>query len=805
MTHPLPHLVSRLCQRTAGLLLWLMAIATPTWAGLTVNGNATVTDSTTSLVWDQCPYGKTGATCATGTHLYGTWAGALDAAVAANTASYKGFTDWRVPNKNELESIAKINTYTSGVPAIDTTAFPGTPLDYFLTSTTYAPFPSNAWIVGFDEGGAVAGPKAFTYYVRLVRSGQSFASFDVLAQTITFANPGAQTMGTTPTLTATASSSLAPTFTSATTGVCTITTGGALTFVTAGTCTIRADQAGNGSFNAAPQVAQSFTVNAAVVPVLIVQNISFGTAPTLTAGGTGTVSATGGASGNSVVFSSSTPAACSVNASTGQVNALLAGTANCTITANQAGNSTYDSANAASQTISIAQLRQVISFGGAPSILSGRTGTVTAMGGLSGNPVVFASSTLGVCSVNASTGLVTGLGSGSGTCTITANQAGNTNYQAAAQTSQSFAVTATSGSFELISGQERPLLATGQVSLANGTSLNVADGTATMGSNLQLTNPTVCVNTGAGASTSATGAVQLVIGGQTLQFSPVAQISGSGAGAGSSTVLVLAQGLVNGQAQALPQLQSGSTVVSAPANAAMLVAGDTVLTSGSKGAQVIATKELSGATVMEVSAGSISLPCAANLCAGGQTELNVLAGERMQFDANGKLLSLQLGRAPASGCPASAGSTALAGDVLPPALLATGIYRETDVASLQDTSTRLGGKTLTEMLSQALQTAFPRLGLIGGNGYTDLNGLTIGFGSGAASSSLSALALPPITINPSLPDGVQELPDGTLQVVVKGLVVRLMPALTDTAVFSALLRALTRPSALAYWPMATCA
>lgn len=82
----------------------------------------------------------------------------------------------------------------------------------------------------------------------------------VAGQTITFVNPDAQNFGTMPTLTATASSTLAVSFTSATTGVCTITSGGALTFVTPGTCTIYADQAGDASYNAAPQVTQSFDV-----------------------------------------------------------------------------------------------------------------------------------------------------------------------------------------------------------------------------------------------------------------------------------------------------------------------------------------------------------------------------------------------------------------------------------------------------------------------------------------------------------------------------------------------------------------
>ena len=81
-------------------------------------------------------------------------------------------------------------------------------------------------------------------------------------QTITFANPGAQNFGTSPVLSATASSSLTVSFTSATTGVCAITTGGALTFAAAGTCTIDADQPGDGTYSAAPQVSRSFSVNA---------------------------------------------------------------------------------------------------------------------------------------------------------------------------------------------------------------------------------------------------------------------------------------------------------------------------------------------------------------------------------------------------------------------------------------------------------------------------------------------------------------------------------------------------------------
>lgn len=81
-------------------------------------------------------------------------------------------------------------------------------------------------------------------------------------QSIDFQNPGAQNFGTSPTLTATATSNLAVAFSSGTTSICTITAGGTLTFLSAGTCTIHADQAGDTVYDPAPRVSQSFVVNA---------------------------------------------------------------------------------------------------------------------------------------------------------------------------------------------------------------------------------------------------------------------------------------------------------------------------------------------------------------------------------------------------------------------------------------------------------------------------------------------------------------------------------------------------------------
>lgn len=85
------------------------------------------------------------------------------------------------------------------------------------------------------------------------------------SQTITFNNPGTLSFSSTPiTLTATASSNLEVTLTSTTTSVCTV-SGHELTTLAAGSCTINADQAGNETYDVAPQVSQTFTI-VAVVP-----------------------------------------------------------------------------------------------------------------------------------------------------------------------------------------------------------------------------------------------------------------------------------------------------------------------------------------------------------------------------------------------------------------------------------------------------------------------------------------------------------------------------------------------------------
>jgi hypothetical protein len=81
---------------------------------------------------------------------------------------------------------------------------------------------------------------------------------------------------------------------------------------------------------------------------------------------------------------------------------------------------------------------QTITFGTPPVVSVGGTGTVSATGGASGNPVALTSQTTNTCTISGTT--VTGIAAG--TCTIAANQAGSTDFSAATQASQTFSIQA---------------------------------------------------------------------------------------------------------------------------------------------------------------------------------------------------------------------------------------------------------------------------------------------------------------------------------------------------------------------------
>jgi hypothetical protein len=322
-------------------------------------------------------------------------------------------------------------------------------------------------------------------------------------QTITFDPLVSRTLGDAPfALAATASSGLAVTYTSSDTSVATV-SGDQVTLVGAGTVTLTAAQAGNGNYNAAPPVDQTLTVNQASQAITFapLAPVTFGDAPltltgtsdsglpvsyassdssvatvsgnTLTIVGAGSATVTASQAGNddylpatdvdqTLVVNKATATVTLSDLTLTYTGAARTATA-ATTPAGLTVDVTYDGAataptdvgsyavvatvneanyqGSATGTLVIGQASQTITFDALPQRTYGDTAVTLSATSSSGLPVTFASDNPSVASVSGNTLSITGVG----TANITASQAGDANYLAAADVSRAQVVVAGAG------------------------------------------------------------------------------------------------------------------------------------------------------------------------------------------------------------------------------------------------------------------------------------------------------------------------------------------------------------------------
>ncbi len=395
----------------------------------------------------------------------------------------------------------------------------------------------NCGVVASQPGNSVYAAAAVVGQI-IVVTNQSAAP-----QTITFPPIGAQAVGGTLTLSATASSGLPVSYASSTTSVCTV-SGSTASLVGSGTCTITASQAGNAGYAAAPSVMQSFSVGVQA------QTITFPAIAAQTAGGTVTLSASA-SSGLAVTFASTTPSVCTVSGTT----ASLVGSGTCTITASQAGSGTYSAASV-SQSFNVNAQTQTITFPAIAAQTAGGTVTLSASAS-SGLAVTFASTTPSVCTVSGTTASLVG----SGTCTITASQAGSGTYSAAS-VSQTFSVNAATQTitFPAIAAQTAGGTVTLSASASSGLAVTFAS-----------TTPSVCTVSGTTASLVGSG---------------TCTITASQAGSGTYSAASVSQSFnVNAQTQtiafgAIPAQTVGTTLTVSAAASSGLPVSFTVVPNG---------------------------------------------------------------------------------------------------------------------------------------------------------------------------------------------------------------------------------
>jgi hypothetical protein len=129
----------------------------------TDNGDGTVTDNATSLVWQKCSKGLSGAVCASGTIATDTHANSMSFCSGLNLAG----KSWRLPGTFELETLFE---YWDS-PSINGTFFPGTAGNFYWAANLNPSNLANAMTFNFGNANESSQPIASTNRTRCVSGG----------------------------------------------------------------------------------------------------------------------------------------------------------------------------------------------------------------------------------------------------------------------------------------------------------------------------------------------------------------------------------------------------------------------------------------------------------------------------------------------------------------------------------------------------------------------------------------------------------------------------------------------------------
>jgi hypothetical protein len=138
-----------------------------TFPGGTTAANATsVIDNMTGLEWSRNGVTPSFSTCASGSK---NWLGALIYIDCLNLNGYLGKSDWRLPNRTELESLINADQETPAL-WLTTQGFSSVNASGYWSSTTDASNGQNAWTVSMNYGSINSNPKTSAYPVWPVRT-----------------------------------------------------------------------------------------------------------------------------------------------------------------------------------------------------------------------------------------------------------------------------------------------------------------------------------------------------------------------------------------------------------------------------------------------------------------------------------------------------------------------------------------------------------------------------------------------------------------------------------------------------------
>ncbi len=204
------------------------------------------------------------------------------------------------------------------------------------------------------------------------------------------------------------------------------------------------------------------------------QSITFASPGNQVMGNTAPVLVATATSGLPVTITSTTVAVCTVSGTT----LTLVAPGSCSLSASQSGNTTYTAATAVSNTFTVASASgvvlpaQTITFVSPGAQTMGVTPPNLSASASSGLQVTLTSSTAGVCTVSGNTLTLVAPGN----CTVTAQQAGNANFAAAANVARTFAVNNPAVVNSAVNGKTLYASCSGCHGAAAGGGLNVLAG-----------------------------------------------------------------------------------------------------------------------------------------------------------------------------------------------------------------------------------------------------------------------------------------------------------------------------------------
>ena len=405
---------------------------------------------------------------AAGAHILDTAGNALN----TTTNLSGGVATVTVQPANQTITFGPIPNHTYGDAAftVSATASSGLPVTLAVVSGPATISGNTITITGTGTVDVQATQAGNTYYNAAPSVDQTF-TVGPASQTITFGAIPNHTYGDAAfTVSATATSGLPVTLAIAS-GPATI-SGGTITITGTGTVDVKATQAGNSLYSTATPVDQTFTVG------LANQTIAFGAIPNHTYGDAAFTLGATASSGLAVTYTVvSGPATVTGNTLT------ITGVGTVDIRASQGGSSLYNAATPVDQTFTVGPANQTITFGSISNHIYGDpafTLGATASSGLAVTYTVVS----GPATVSGNTLTITGVG----TVDVQASQAGNTQYNAAANVDQTFTVgkgnqTITFGSIPNHAFGDAPITLGATASSGLAVTYTVVSGPATVSGN----------------------------------------------------------------------------------------------------------------------------------------------------------------------------------------------------------------------------------------------------------------------------------------------------------------------------------